>query len=63
MPEAAVGFSICLDWLAQLLAPKLRRELDSQIEVPTPLETDGDIVAAFKEANRLREAGRKIEIV
>lgn len=63
MPEAAVGFSVCLDWLAQLLAPKLRQELDSQIEVPTRLKTDGDIVAAFKEANQLREAGRKIEIV
>ncbi len=62
-PESAVGFSICLDWLAQLLAPKLRKQLESQIDETVQLKTDGDIVATFKEANRLREAGRKIEIV
>ena len=61
-PEAAVGFSLCLDWLAQLLAEKLQGEIESQMETAVKVETDGDIVAAFKEAKRLRAEGRKIII-
>lgn len=59
--EPAVGFSLCLDWLAQLLAPDLReRAVESNDAVR--LKPDGDVVAAFKEANRLRSEGKKIEI-
>jgi ATP phosphoribosyltransferase regulatory subunit len=60
--EPAVGFSLCLDWLAQLLAVKLKEEIQSQNNQATKIKTDGDLVAAFKAANQLREKGRKIEI-
>ncbi len=60
--EPAVGFSLCLDWLAQLLAAKLKEEIESQNKEAVKVKTDGDIVAAFKEANHLRDKGRKILI-
>lgn len=59
-PEPAVGFSLCLDWLAHLLATRLKDRLDAQVEAATKIATDSDIVAAFKEATRLREQGQKI---
>lgn len=59
-PEPAVGFSLCLDWLAQLLSEKLRDKIESQVEEASAIETSGDLVAAFKEANRLRADGRKV---
>ncbi|MEK6303023.1 MAG: ATP phosphoribosyltransferase regulatory subunit [Acidobacteriota bacterium] len=61
LAEPAVGFSLCLDWLAQLLAPKLH-EIAVQSAKAVRLGPVGDIVAAFKEANRLRVEGKKIEI-
>jgi ATP phosphoribosyltransferase regulatory subunit len=60
--EPAVGFSLCLDWLAQLLASKLKERIEAQIEEAVELKTDGDVVAAFKEATRLRSKGRKITV-
>ncbi|MEW6127457.1 MAG: ATP phosphoribosyltransferase regulatory subunit [Acidobacteriota bacterium] len=60
--EPAVGFSLCLDWLAQLLGRKLRDQLDSQTEEVAGIEAGRDIIAAFKEANLFREKGRKILI-
>jgi ATP phosphoribosyltransferase regulatory subunit len=59
--EPAVGFSLCLDWLAQLLEPQLR-ETAVKISDAVRITPDGDFVAAFKEANRLRSEGKKIEI-
>lgn len=59
--EPAVGFSLCLDWLAQLLAPELRATA-VQSDAAVRLKAAGDIAQAFKEANRLRGEGIKIEI-
>jgi ATP phosphoribosyltransferase regulatory subunit len=60
--EPAVGFSLCLDWLAQLLAPKLKNIIESQVKAAIELKADGDVVAAFKAATRLRQEGRKIKV-
>jgi ATP phosphoribosyltransferase regulatory subunit len=60
--ESAVGFSLCLDWLAQLLAPDARAAAAASEEA-AQLNAGGDIVAAFKQAKRLRGEGRKIEII
>jgi ATP phosphoribosyltransferase regulatory subunit len=60
--EPAVGFSLCLDWLAQLLAPKLKASIEGQIEEATELKANGNVIAAFKEATRLRQEGRKIKV-
>ncbi|MCI0487521.1 MAG: ATP phosphoribosyltransferase regulatory subunit [Blastocatellia bacterium] len=62
-PEPAVGFSLCLDWLAQLLAPEIIRTAAEYKNEVTRLSGAGDIVSVFKEANRLRADGRKVEIV
>jgi ATP phosphoribosyltransferase regulatory subunit len=59
-PEPAVGFSLCLDWLAQLLGAKVKAGIEAQVETAVPLKTDGDVVAAFKEATHLRSKGRKV---
>jgi ATP phosphoribosyltransferase regulatory subunit len=61
MAEPAVGFSLCLDWLAQLIAPALRERAVESNDV-VRLKPDDDLVAVFKEANRLRSEGKKIEI-
>jgi len=61
LPESAVGFSLCLDWLAQLLAPKLSAAIAVTSEAAR-IKAD-DIVAAFKEAVRLRSEGEKVEII
>ena len=61
-PEPAVGFSLCLDWLAQLVAathPKAAADAGDA----TRLSAAVDIVSAFKEANRLRSQGQKVEII
>lgn len=60
-PESAVGFSLCLDWLAQLLRPA-EAERSAKVDSPVRLSSSGDIVAAFKEASRLRSQGQKVEI-
>lgn len=57
--ESAVGFSLCLDWLAQLLAAKLNNAGSNE---SVQLKTGADLVATFKEANRLRSEGKKVEI-
>ena len=61
LAEPAVGFSLCLDWLAQLLAPHLL-EIAVKSDTAVRLKPAGDIARAFKEANRLRSEGKKIEI-
>ncbi|HSB07929.1 MAG TPA: ATP phosphoribosyltransferase regulatory subunit [Blastocatellia bacterium] len=60
--ESAVGFSLCLDWLAQLLRPA-RLKTDSESGGAVRLSTASDIVSAFKEASRLRARGRSVEII
>jgi ATP phosphoribosyltransferase regulatory subunit len=60
-PEPAVGFSLCLDWLVHLLAP-VKSELAREPDEVVRLQTDGDVVSAFKKATRLRAEGNKIEI-
>jgi ATP phosphoribosyltransferase regulatory subunit len=60
-PEPAVGFSLCLDWLVQLLGPKMTNESASGDKV-VQLSAGGDIVSAFKEATRLRGEGQTVEI-
>jgi ATP phosphoribosyltransferase regulatory subunit len=62
LTEPAVGFSLCLDWLAQLLAPKLKGVV-AQENHTTRLQAAGDVVSLFKEAMRLRAEGRKVEII
>jgi ATP phosphoribosyltransferase regulatory subunit len=61
-PEPAVGFSLCLDWLAAVLGPGLKEAIEAQPEGAVRLNARGNIVSAFKEANRLRSEGRRIEI-
>lgn len=61
-PEPAVGFSLCLDWLAQLIAPSMRESF-TKPDKAVRLSSEGDIVSAFKEAGRLRCEGQKVEIV
>jgi ATP phosphoribosyltransferase regulatory subunit len=60
-PEPAVGFSLCLDWLAQLLAPKLAASVEPKNDTARLTASD-NLVSTFKQAVVLREAGRKIEI-
>ncbi|HEU4386903.1 MAG TPA: ATP phosphoribosyltransferase regulatory subunit, partial [Blastocatellia bacterium] len=64
-PEPAVGFSICLDWLAQLLAGQVAKQtgIDSETAARLTAARNEEIVAVFKEATRLRAAGRKVQIV
>jgi ATP phosphoribosyltransferase regulatory subunit len=62
-PEPAVGFSICLDWLALLLAPKVSQQVAAQCDQAVRLSASGNIASVFKQAKSLRAAGRKIEIV
>jgi ATP phosphoribosyltransferase regulatory subunit len=59
--EPAVGFSLCLDWLAQLLSAKLNGEA-SPADETSHLTASDDIVAVFKEATRLRAEGKTVEI-
>jgi len=61
-PEPAVGFSLCLDWLAQPLALKAGEAASATSGETVRLRTDGDIVSAFREANRLRDQGKRVEI-
>ena len=59
LPESAVGFSLCLDWLARLLASKTGGGAQS----PEAVKIDGrDRVAAFKDAVSLRNAGKVVEV-
>jgi ATP phosphoribosyltransferase regulatory subunit len=60
-PEPAVGFSLCLDWLAQLLAPQVIEAASGNSPEVVGLRTEGDLVRAFKEAKRLRAEGKTIE--
>lgn len=61
-PEPAVGFSLCLDWLAQLVALRHSKAAADASDA-TRLSAADDIVSAFKEANRLRSHGQKVEII
>lgn len=60
LPEPAVGFSLCLDWLAQLLAAKTDGGLDESPAVR--LKTSDDLASVFREAARLRATGARVEI-
>jgi ATP phosphoribosyltransferase regulatory subunit len=60
--EPAVGFSLCLDWLAQLLALKLKTIIEQENHTAR-LNAENDVAAAFKEAMRLRNEGHKVEIL
>ncbi|HKP12303.1 MAG TPA: ATP phosphoribosyltransferase regulatory subunit [Blastocatellia bacterium] len=62
LAEPAVGFSLCLDWLAQLLAPRLGELVAPQNDT-AQLRAGGDVAATFKEAMRLRDEGHVIEII
>ena len=61
-PEPAVGFSLCLDWLAQLLAPTLNTAVELENHTAR-LTMANDLVSTFKQAVALREEGRKVEIL
>jgi ATP phosphoribosyltransferase regulatory subunit len=60
--EAAVGFSLWLDWIARLLAPQIGPALESDPGSLTRLNAGDDMASVFKEATRLRAAGNRIEI-
>lgn len=62
LAEPAVGFSLCLDWLAQLLAPRLKEMLEQENHTAR-LKAGDDVAAAFKEAVRLRNEGHRVEIL
>ncbi|HKV39709.1 MAG TPA: ATP phosphoribosyltransferase regulatory subunit [Blastocatellia bacterium] len=62
-PEPAVGFSLWLDWIVELLAPRMSREIIAEANQTVRLEVDGDLVSIFKEAARLRAADKRIEVV
>jgi ATP phosphoribosyltransferase regulatory subunit len=62
-PEPAVGFSLCLDWLAQLLTPLVSEEATRSANEVVRLSSASDVIATFKEANRLRAEGKRILIV
>jgi ATP phosphoribosyltransferase regulatory subunit len=63
--EPAVGFSICLDWLAQLLADQIKKQsaIDSDETAKLTAAGTSDLASIFKEATRLRAGGRKVQIV
>jgi ATP phosphoribosyltransferase regulatory subunit len=61
-PESAVGFSLCLDWLAALLAPDIRSKA-ARLDEAISVDAGGDIASAFKEAKQIRSEGRKVEII
>jgi ATP phosphoribosyltransferase regulatory subunit len=61
-PEPAVGFSLCLDWLAQLVATRHSKAAADASDA-TRLSAADDIVSAFKEATRLRSLGQRVEII
>jgi ATP phosphoribosyltransferase regulatory subunit len=58
--ECAVGFSLCLDWLVELVEPGLR--VRTQNGQPERVDSE-DTIAAFKQAVRLRRDGKTIEVV
>jgi ATP phosphoribosyltransferase regulatory subunit len=63
LPEPAVGFSLWLDWLAQLSAQKAAGALAGAGDRTTRLEAAGDLASMFKEATRLRARGTRVELV
>jgi ATP phosphoribosyltransferase regulatory subunit len=63
LPEPAVGFSFCLDWLAQLLASTNNGTALLETSPASRLSATGDLVSVFKEATRLRKSGVRVEIV
>jgi ATP phosphoribosyltransferase regulatory subunit len=62
LPEPAVGFSLCLDWLVGLIPPDLSGAAANTV-APVKLSASGDIVSAFKQAKQLRAEGRNVEII
>jgi ATP phosphoribosyltransferase regulatory subunit len=63
LPEPAVGFSLWLDWLAQLSAERVGAHLSGAGSSVRTLGAVGDLARVFKEATRLRAAGTRIEVV
>lgn len=61
-PEPAVGFSLWLDWLAALLAPRLTESISPESDEVVRLSGGGDLTSVFQKATRLRAAGKRIEV-
>jgi ATP phosphoribosyltransferase regulatory subunit len=62
VPAPAVGFSICLDWLAGLIASKADGKLIPDTRERTVLQAGSDLVATFRRASELRASGKAVEI-
>jgi ATP phosphoribosyltransferase regulatory subunit len=60
--EPAVGFSLWLDWIVRLLAPKIGPAINRDSGSLTRLSATQDMVSLFKEATRQRASGNRIEI-
>src|SRR5581483_9617957 len=60
--EPAVGFSLCLDWLAQLLANRGSADNRTGKQRSVILNSANDLVSTFLEAKRTRLAGKSVEI-
>jgi ATP phosphoribosyltransferase regulatory subunit len=60
--EPAVGFSLCLDWLAQLLGKTKSGQARVLASENVILNSTDDLASTFLEAKRLRLAGKAIEI-
>jgi ATP phosphoribosyltransferase regulatory subunit len=62
LPEPAVGFSLCLDWMAGLLSSNMTQASLDNRDDAVRLSAGDDMVEVFREASKLRSAGRKVEI-
>jgi ATP phosphoribosyltransferase regulatory subunit len=61
--EPAVGFSLWLDWLAQVSAQKVAGRLARASDNTSTLKASKDLASVFKEASRLRAAGTRVELI
>jgi len=62
LSEPAVGFSLWLDWLAQLSAERSRPAWSDGGATVVKLSAARDLSAVFREASRLRATGARVEI-
>jgi ATP phosphoribosyltransferase regulatory subunit len=63
LSEPAVGFSLWLDWLAQLSGERVASVLSPPVNNVSTLGSTADLASVFKEATRLRAAGTRVEVV
>jgi ATP phosphoribosyltransferase regulatory subunit len=63
LSEPAVGFSLWLDWLAQLSAARVAPTLPGSNNNVSTLGANGDLASVFREATRLRATGTRVEVV